>query len=136
MKPRVLACDDATVITRAISLKLTRSGYDVETVSDGLLGWEAAQRELPDLIITDYQMPRMDGLELIAKLRSDERTRGVPVILLTAKGFELNDRDLIERFGLTAVLAKPFSPAELAQLVAQSLNTAIQEPTEVSATQV
>lgn len=121
MIQRILACDDATVITRAISLKLSRVGYDVETVADGLMGWEAVQREAPDLVITDLQMPRMDGLELTEKLRNHGPTRDVPVILLTAKGFELNQEELIARYNLTAVLSKPFSPSELNQLVADSL---------------
>ena len=121
MIQRILACDDATVITRAISLKLSRVGYDVETVADGLMGWEAVQREAPDLVITDLQMPRMDGLELTEKLRNHGPTRDVPVILLTAKGFELNQEELIAKFNLTAVLSKPFSPSELNQLVADSL---------------
>lgn len=121
MIQRILACDDSTVITRAISLKLSRIGYVVETVADGQMGWEAIQREAPDLVITDVQMPRMDGLELTEKLRNHAPTRDVPVILLTAKGFELDQEDLIARYNLTAVLSKPFSPSELNQLVFESL---------------
>lgn len=118
---RILCCDDATVITRAISLKLRKSGYDVETACDGMEGWEAAQRETPALVITDYQMPRMDGLELVRHLRDYEATQSIPIILLTAKGFELDSQQLIEELKLTALLPKPFSPSELLEVVRSSL---------------
>jgi len=64
----------------------------------------------------------MDGLALAEKLRGFEPTRNTPVILLTAKGFELDHQQLIEQLKLTALLAKPFSPSELARLVANALS--------------
>jgi CheY-like chemotaxis protein len=69
-------------------MKLSKAGYEVETASNGQDGLEAIQRELPVLVITDCQMPRMGGLELIRKLREQPETANLPVILLTAKGYE------------------------------------------------
>ena len=126
---RIVICDDEAHITRAIQLKLTKAGFDVEPHPDGQAAWEAVQRECPRLVITDYQMPRMDGLSLCRQLRADEQTRTLPIILLTAKGFELEEQQLKEELGLSAMIPKPFSPRELLKTVQHVLE--IEEPTGV-----
>ena len=118
---RILACDDEAHITRTISMKLTKAGFVVETTNNGLDGWEAIQRELPALLITDLQMPGLDGLELCRRLRSEPSTQNLPVILLTAKGFELDSDNLISELQLTDVMVKPFSPRELLKRVQSTL---------------
>ncbi|HET6880040.1 MAG TPA: response regulator, partial [Pirellulales bacterium] len=80
-------------------------------------GWEAIHRDPPDLLVTDYQMPKLNGLELIERLRQRPETSRLPVIVLSAKGFELSSQDLTARWGVLAVLDKPFSPKELLRLV-------------------
>ena len=117
MSVRIVACDDDAHITRAISMKLRKAGFNVETGSDGQLGWEAIQRECPALLITDYQMPRLNGLELCRRLRENEATRDLPIILLTAKGFELEEEQLRSELGIVQLVAKPFSPRELLKMV-------------------
>src|SRR5688572_1081422 len=104
MIQRIVSCDDEAHITRAISMKLTKGGFRVETACDGQAGWEAICRERPDLVVTDYQMPRMDGLELCRTIRSNPETRDIPIILLTAKGFELDGKRLKEETGVTEIL--------------------------------
>src|SRR5437667_204995 len=90
MNARVLLCDDEVHILRAAEFKLARAGYAVQCVPDGQAAWEAINRQRPELLITDFQMPRLDGLQLLARLRGDPALRDLPVIVLTAKGFELS----------------------------------------------
>ncbi len=90
MGKRILLCDDEIHILRAAEFKLKRAGYDVRVASDGEEGWELIQQEIPDLVVTDCQMPRLDGLALIARAREHEATRDLPFFMLTAKGLESN----------------------------------------------
>ena len=124
MPARILVCDDAGAIQRAVSFKLTRAGFDVETASDGMEALEAIRRNRPDLLITDCQMPRMDGFELIQHLRSSPETATLPIVLLTARGFEFDHEQAKKELHVYDVLAKPFSPRELVQLIHQALNDA------------
>ena len=123
MTYRILLCDDEPHILRASEIKFTRAGFDVTCVSDGQHALETIQSsERPfDVVVTDYQMPRMNGLQLITHLREDASTSDTPVILLTAKGFELDEADLRERLKVSHLMAKPFSPRELLMRVTQML---------------
>jgi two-component system alkaline phosphatase synthesis response regulator PhoP len=121
MSTRLVVCDDEAHITRAISMKLSKAGYDVETAPDGQAAWEAIQRECPAMVITDCQMPRMGGLELCRRLREQPETANLPVILLTAKGFELNEAELKSELRLSHLMCKPFSPRELLKTVQETL---------------
>ncbi|NMC21499.1 MAG: response regulator [Thermogutta sp.] len=109
----ILLCDDEPAILKAAEFKLRGAGFRVITAGDGEAAWEAACRESPDLIISDCQMPRLDGIGLLRKLRADARFAGLPVIMLTAKGFELDGQRLREDLGVMHVMAKPFSPREI-----------------------
>src|SRR6478752_4659806 len=95
--PGILMCDDEVHILRAAEFKLKRAGYEVRTCFDGQEAWEAIQADLPDLLITDYQMPRLDGLQLITRCRTTEATMALPIVLLTAKGMELDQPTLIDQ---------------------------------------
>lgn len=117
MPPRILVCDDEPHITRIIEYRLRRAGYEVEAARDGQAGWEALQRTPPALLITDCQMPRMNGLELCRTIRADDRFEKLPIILLTAKGYELSSQMLHGELHVAAVMSKPFSPRELTRLV-------------------
>ncbi len=124
MGTRIVVCDDESHITRAIRMKLTKGGFDVQTCPDGQAGWEAVQADMPAMVITDYQMPRMDGLELCATIRGHEETRHLPIILLTAKGYELDDDEQIPGLNLSRIVLKPFSPRELLKTVHEVLDEA------------
>jgi len=117
MKARVLLCDDEVHILRAAEFKIARAGFLVRCTYDGQEAWEAICQECPDILITDFQMPRLNGLELIARVRDNPATRELPVVVLTAKGFEVSPQQLAEELGVLAVLGKPFSPRELLRLV-------------------
>jgi two-component system, OmpR family, alkaline phosphatase synthesis response regulator PhoP len=117
----VLMCDDEPMIIRAAEIKLSRAGFEVQIEPDGQAAWESILRRRPDLLISDCQMPRLGGLELLKRLREHEATRDLPVYLLTGKGFELPIDELREKYGLLGVIAKPFSPREVLKTVEATL---------------
>jgi DNA-binding response OmpR family regulator len=117
MPKRVLLCDDEIHILRAAEFKLKRAGYDVQIAGDGQEGWEAIWEQKPDILITDCQMPRLDGVGLVERVRQNPQTEDLPVLMLTAKGFELSHDELIDKLDITKIIAKPFSPRELLQSV-------------------
>jgi two-component system, OmpR family, alkaline phosphatase synthesis response regulator PhoP len=113
MSKQILLCDDEIHILRAAEFKFRRAGYEVLCASDGEEAWELIQQHLPDVVVTDCQMPRLNGLGLAERMRANAATADIPVIMLTGKGFELSSRDLKEHYGIRLLLGKPFSPREL-----------------------
>lgn len=109
---KVLVVDDEVHILHVVSLKLRNAGYEVLTARDGQEGLELAQVELPDLIITDFQMPHLSGLELCQRLKQHPDTKDIPAIMLTARGFALEDA-VIASTGIKRCLHKPFSPRQV-----------------------
>jgi CheY-like chemotaxis protein len=116
MARRILVVDDEAHILQVLLLKLNKAGYEVITANDGEEAFEAARREVPDLVITDFQMPYMTGLELCRALKGHEPTSQIPVLMLTARGFALDDEDLAIG-NIRDVLSKPFSPRAIVQQV-------------------
>ena len=119
----ILVADDETHILHVVSMKLTNAGYRVLTAHDGQEALEIAQQEHPDLLITDYHMPLLSGLELCQRLRQDVATAKIPAILLTARGYNL-EREDTERSGILMMLSKPFSPRQLLVTVNEVLQVA------------
>lgn len=117
---KVLVCDDEPHIVHVVSAKLRNNGFEVVTAADGEEAFATAMAESPDLVITDYQMPYLSGLELCARLRSEDQTSRIPVIMLTARGFSL-DSDDTKDTNIRKVLPKPFSPREVLSCVHQIL---------------
>ena len=114
MSHRIIVCDDEPHIVRAISLKFTRAGFEVHGAPDAETGLELLRRDPPALLITDYTMPGMNGAELVRCVRADATLANLPVIMLTARGIELEeDSDIAAELGLAAIYLKPFSPREL-----------------------
>ncbi len=112
----------------------TRAGFEVACARDGQEAWEQIAIAPPDLLVTDLQMPRMDGLELVRRVRANAATRDLPILMLTAKGFEIPTLDIQRDLGVLAVLAKPFSPRELVQRIGAVLGLpAPPEPPTVAA---
>ncbi len=109
---KVLVVDDEIHIVHVVTIKLRNNGYDVVSASDGAEAYELACSEKPDIVVTDYQMPVMSGLELVEKLRQTEQTADIPVIMLTARSFALEDEQK-QRLKINMCLSKPFSPKEL-----------------------
>ncbi len=123
MGKRILLCDDEVHILRAAEFKLKRAGYEVRVASDGEEGWQQIQQEMPDLVVTDCQMPRLDGLGLIARARQHAATRELPFFMLTAKGLELSHAELADKFNVLGVISKPFSPRDLLRSIDEVLQT-------------
>jgi len=112
----VVLVDDEPHITHMISRKLEQSGFTVRTASDGRQGLDLVNEQRPDLIITDLQMPYMSGVELAERLHKSDRTNSVPIIMLTARGFMV-ENEVRELDNIRALLSKPFSPRSLVELV-------------------
>ncbi len=125
MSYHIHVCDDEPHIVLAVSLKFTKSGFRVTSDNNGESAWESILRDPPQLVVTDLQMPRMDGLELIKRMRSDPNLKDIPVILLTAKGFELDEDELHSEYRIQQVLSKPFSPRELVTIANSLLEAAL-----------
>jgi two-component system alkaline phosphatase synthesis response regulator PhoP len=121
MSQYLLLCDDEIHILRAAEFKLARAGFEVHCANDGQEAWESIQQRRPDMLITDCQMPRMNGFQLCEQVRSVEALADLPIVMLTAKGFELSQQELADRWNVVRLLNKPFSPRELLQLVIDTL---------------
>ncbi len=113
---KALIVDDEIHIIQVVAIKLKNNGFEVVTANNGQEALEAALEHEPDVIVTDYQMPVMNGLELIENLRKQEQTAQIPVIMLTARDFAI-EPEAIEQLKISACLSKPFSPRELLEKV-------------------
>lgn len=109
---KVLVVDDEIHIIHVVAIKLRNNGYEVISAENGIEAFELACEEKPDIIVTDFQMPAMTGIELVRKLRENEATKEIPVIMLTARGFAIEDEQK-ENLQISEFLSKPFSPKEL-----------------------
>jgi DNA-binding response OmpR family regulator len=111
-QPVVLAADDDEDILELVVFRLERSGYTVLQARDGAEAFELAQGSKPDLAVLDVMLPKMDGFELTRRLRENESTRRMPIILLTAR---TQEGDVQRGFdaGADDYIRKPFSPQEL-----------------------
>lgn len=123
MENTVLVVDDEAHIRRIVELQLKRAGIEVELAMDGREALDAIADHIPDLVITDCQMPRMDGLALCDALAAQDETAGIPILLLTAKGFELEEKELRSKGNIVGLLCKPFSPDELLRTVEKALRS-------------
>jgi CheY-like chemotaxis protein len=109
---KVLVVDDEIHIVHVVAIKLRNNGFEVITAVNGAEAFELACSEKPDVIVTDFQMPVMTGLELVEKIRQNEEIKDIPVILLTARNFAIEDEQK-RNLQISDCLSKPFSPKEL-----------------------
>src|SRR5829696_5976379 len=116
----ILVADDESHILNVVSLKLRNAGFRVLTASDGQEALDIAIAEKPDLLITDYHMPQLSGLELCMRLKQDASTESIKKIMLTARGYHLEPQDT-EQSGILKMLSKPFSPRNLLSTVHEVL---------------
>jgi CheY-like chemotaxis protein len=116
----ILAVDDEAHILHVVSLKLKNAGFSVLTAKDAEEALELSATQPIDLLITDFQMPGMSGLDLARKLHAEPGRKNLPAILLTAHGLALEQVDLAHA-GITVCLSKPFSPRDLLDRVHQLL---------------
>jgi two-component system phosphate regulon response regulator PhoB len=112
-KPRVLVVDDEEDLLELVRYNLAKEGYAVECVESGEDALRSVRSNPPDLIVLDLMLPAVDGLEVCRRLKADPRTRGILIVMLTAKGEEADMVAGLER-GADDYIAKPFSPRILA----------------------
>lgn len=112
MPPRILIVDDDPDLREIVKLKLDMSGFETHSENDGDAGLAAIRDLAPDLVLLDWMMPKMTGIEVCQALRDDETTGRTPVILLTAKA-QVGDIERGFAAGADDYIVKPFSPTEL-----------------------
>lgn len=123
MPQRILLCDDDLYILRAAEFKFQRAGYEVACAGHGEEAWREIQRQRPDILIADCQMPQLDGLGLVRRIRATPEIADLPIIMLTAKGFELSRDEVCGQLGVAMIVGKPFSPRALLRSVDEILNS-------------
>jgi len=118
---RVMIVDDEVQYVDVVAFKFRNAGLEVLVARDGQEALNIATTELPNVIVSDYQMPVLNGLELCRRLRAVPATAKTPFLLLTAHGLDI-DEDVLADVGVTAVMGKPFSPRELLARALELLN--------------
>jgi CheY-like chemotaxis protein len=116
----VLIAEDDPVFRRVLAAAVSRTGFQTEAVSNGKEAYERIRRGGIDFLVLDYQMPICSGIDLLERMATDKQHLP-PTILCTAKGFEIDEPALSERFGLVAVLHKPFRATQLGKLISDNL---------------
>ena len=116
MPATILVVDDDPVILQLLQVNFEMEGFTVITAADGQEGVERTRADRPDIIVSDVMMPRMSGLELVAELKGDPDTAGIPVLLLTAKAQQSDIADGLGK-GADDYVTKPFEPLELVDRV-------------------
>jgi two-component system, OmpR family, alkaline phosphatase synthesis response regulator PhoP len=122
MAMTVLFIDDETHIRQLVEYNLRLDGFEVFLADNGKSGLEMVKEHHPDLILLDVMMPEMDGLEVLAKLKNDKKTRDLPVFMLTAKGM-IADIKRAFAIGADDYIPKPFDPAQLGEMIKQKLES-------------
>jgi CheY-like chemotaxis protein len=120
-KKKVLIVDDEPNVRR-LSRKILNNTFDVVEAEDGRQAIEIAVTQQPDVILMDMMMPRMDGLSACHAIKKDPTTKSIPVIMVTAIGFELNIK-LSQQMGATGYVTKPFSSQDLLDKIGEVLTT-------------
>lgn len=111
-KKTILTVDDSRTIRDMLRLTLSAAGYRVVQAEDGLQGLDVLEAESVDVIITDINMPRLDGFGFIERVRADERRRGIPILVLTTETTSAM-KERARAAGATGWISKPFDPDHL-----------------------
>ncbi len=109
---KILVVDDKREVVELVTATLEGEGYQIITAFDGEEALKKIGKEKPDLVLLDVVMPKMTGLEVLAKVKKDPQTKDMPIIMLTAKGQQV-DKDKGIRLGAQDYIIKPFSPSHL-----------------------
>ncbi len=115
-KGKILVVDDEIYIVHILDFSLGMEGYEVLTALDGEQALEKARAEKPDLIVLDIMMPKLDGYETCKRLKAEDDTKAIPVILLSAKGRNVDQKVGFE-VGADDYITKPFSPRKLVERI-------------------
>ena len=121
MSKRILTVDDSPSVRKMVEFSLKSKGYVMGAAGDGLEALERLAEDQYDAIILDVNMPRMNGLEFLDKVKSDSTHASIPVIMLTTEGQD-EDRDRAMSLGATDYIVKPFKPSQLLSLLDEILS--------------
>jgi chemosensory pili system protein ChpA (sensor histidine kinase/response regulator) len=127
IRPLVMVVDDSITMRKVTGRVLERHEYEVETAKDGLDALEKLHERVPDLMLLDIEMPRMDGYELAIQMKADPRLRGVPIIMITSRTGEKHRQRAFD-LGVERYLGKPYQEAELLAQISEVLEQHAQEP--------
>lgn len=116
MSKRILAVDDSLTMRQMVSYALKGAGFDVVVAEDGVHALSVLKDERVDLIITDINMPNMDGFELISALRGESNYKYTPILILTTES-DAQKKERGKTLGATGWIVKPFNPEKLVQVV-------------------
>ena len=130
-KGKVLVVDDEIYIVHILDFSLGMEGYEVITALDGEQALERLESDKPDMIVLDIMMPKLDGYEVCRSIKSNPATRHIPVILLSAKGRNV-DQKMGFDVGADDYITKPFSPRKLVERINQLLGQAVTEKPSTS----
>ncbi|RPH62433.1 MAG: response regulator [Chloroflexi bacterium] len=114
---RILCIEDDSEMTDLIRLILARKGYEISVASGGQVGIRKIREEKPDMVLLDLMMPDMDGWEVYQQMKADEKTKEIPVIVVTAKAQSIDKVLGLHIAKVDDYIAKPFSPKELIESV-------------------
>ena len=117
---KILTVDDSPSVRKMVEFSLKTKGYEMGAAGDGVEALEIMEQEQFDAIVLDVNMPRMNGLEFLEKIKSHEDYAAIPVIMLTTEGQD-EDRDKAVALGATAYIIKPFKPTQLLSLLDELL---------------
>jgi CheY-like chemotaxis protein len=119
-KATVFIVEDERLIARLAQVNLEHAGYHVESAQDGLAAWETLDSggALPDLILTDINLPYMDGFELLRRLKTRPELAAIPVVIMTARALD-EHREMANELGAVRYLNKPINPTQLIETVAE-----------------
>ncbi|NCN69617.1 MAG: response regulator, partial [Betaproteobacteria bacterium] len=123
--PLVLVVDDSITVRRVTQRLLKREGFRVALAADGLQALEMLQAEKPSVVLTDIEMPRMDGFDLVRNIRNDAHLVGMPIIMITSRIAEKH-RDYARELKVDHYLGKPYPEDELIALVRQYCEAEVQ----------
>ncbi len=122
MTKRILLIDDEETIQEVVQVGIEiEAGWQVEIASSGSEGINLAQSQQPDAILLDVMMPDMDGISTLSNLKTNDKTRAIPVIFLTAKT-QTTEKDQLQSLGVVDVITKPFNSMTLASQIAKILH--------------
>ena len=123
-KISILVVDDEEHIRNILEYNLRLEGFEVYLAENGRTAIEHARKKKPDVILLDWMMPEMDGLEVLSELKHDKTTEHIPVFMLTAKGMSSDVGQALLR-GADDYIVKPFEPEELGELVRHKLESTV-----------
>lgn len=120
MTSRILIVDDEPEFLFIVETRLTRSGHEVITAENGMEALRKAEEEIPDLVILDIMMPGIDGYETLTRLKGEEKTKKIPVMMFSAKS-QIEDIEKAHKLGACDYLVKSFDPKELLDRISKIL---------------